>query len=1331
MNCLSSFHKTADCNSTNTCRHCSAKHHSLLHLGVPSQTSSTNNNNTGNSACVSADVIANTNNTPFSGASRVTNSVVLGTAIVRLRDTDGDWISVRALIDTGSQISVITNACVNRLGLKRRMCNTSVTGLSDTYMSAVKGSVACVLSPKHNVQPQIFCEPIILSRITGLMPNAKLTSNIRKTYTDIDFADPNFDSPGHIDFLLGADIYPQILGPISHVRYAPGLPSAYETMLGWIIVGQSDKKDYSPAVSLCLITTPSIDSLLNKFWEIEEPAPINKLFTKDQKCEEHFICTTTRDSQTGRFVVSLPFQLDPSLLGSSRDMAVSRFLNLERKLIKDPILYNRYREFMSTYEDLGHMKIATQPGKYHLPHHAVIKHVGEDMKIRVVFDASARSSSDICQMYRQIKMNNIDCQYQHIVWRNYVSEPLRDYELTTVTFGVCSSPFQAIRVLHKLEKDSSHLFPAARGILSTQTYVDDILAGDDTIAGLLKRQKDIMGLLYSAGFELKKWSTNCIDLLNNIPLENRSLQTSFDPKDDTSIKILGLRWIPASDSFSYHTTSLPLIYTKRAILSYIAKLYDPIGALGPIIFWAKCFMQLLWQSKVQWDDQLPQPLCELWKKYADELILVNQIKVPRYLNNLNCTAQLIGFSDASEKGYAAVVYLRLLHMDDTISVHFISSKSKVAPIKTTNNKTLTVPRLELCGALLLAQLLHRLHDIFKDNVFIDNIYAWTDSRVVLSWLTSEHSQFKVFVTNRIAKILEYIPKCQWRYVVSDLNSADCISRGMFPSQAIAHTLYWQGPSFLKLPENEWPHYCYDPLLPSQLPDYKITATTCLMTTQDLDLTWLPKFSNLNRLQRVLVRICRLFKYARRKREPFILSLNSPISYKEKEDVMSIIIRLTQQKYFNVLFKTLQSSTDKISPRSLAQLAPFLDDNNIIRVGGRLRNATIPYASRHPVLLPKSCPLSVLLIRHFHLTYFHAGPQLLSSILAKKYWILSSRSAIRNIIFACVICARHRATAPQPFMADLPLNRVTPSRAFLGVGIDFAGPILIKESRRRNARAEKGYLCLFVCTSIKAVHIEVVSDLSTEAFLASLQRFIARRGIPSDIYSDCASNFKGANHYINSIFFNSSAQDLYSNSIPCKWHFNPPAAPHMGGLWEAAVKSCKYHLKRVVGTQMFTFEEMTTLSSRIEAVLNSRPLISLSSNPNDLTPLTPAHFIIGQSLLDIPEPDMTSTPQNHLTRWQLIRQLYQSFWKRWSTEYITTLQRRSKWYKQQPNVNIGDIVVINMPNQPPTHWKLGVVEAVHPGPDQIVRIATIRTAETTIKRPVVKLAVLPTDPDLPS
>ncbi|CAG7718112.1 unnamed protein product [Allacma fusca] len=264
---------------------------------------------------------------------------------------------------------------------------------------------------------------------------------------------------------------------------------------------------------------------------------------------------------------------------------------------------------------------------------------------------------------------------------------------------------------------------------------------------------------------------------------------------------------------------------------------------------------------------------------------------------------------------------------------------------------------------------------------------------------------------------------------------------------------------------------------------------------------------------------------------------------------------------------------------------------------------------------------------------------------------------------------------------------------------------------------------------RTIHIEIVTSLSTPDFIAGLKRFIARRRLPSDIYSDCGRNFIGAQKEISKLWksdkFNSEVCNFLADKS-ISWHFNPPGTPHFGGIWEAGIKSVKHHLLRTLGTAVLTLEDMTTVTTQIEACLNSRPLTQLSSDPNDLAPLTPGHFLTGNALSALPEPDVTTEPMTHLSRWKLLQRAVQQFWKRSSFEYLSKLQQRPKWYSTRPNLQIGDLVVLKDERFPPMRWKLARIVEDHPGPDGLTRVYTIKTTDGTLKRSITKLCPLPID-----
>ena len=350
-------------------------------------------------------------------------------------------------------------------------------------------------------------------------------------------------------------------------------------------------------------------------------------------------------------------------------------------------------------------------------------------------------------------------------------------------------------------------------------------------------------------------------------------------------------------------------------------------------------------------------------------------------------------------------------------------------------------------------------------------------------------------------------------------------------------------------------------------------------------------------------------------------------------------------------------------------------------------------------------------------------------LRTKYWLIDAKNQTKLVVRKCVVCVRHAAQTRAQLMGQLPSARVTPIRAFYRSGVDYAGPIQIRTSKGRGHRAYKGYICLFVCMATRAVHLEAVSDLTSQGFIAAFKRFVARRGHCADLFSDNGTNFVGAARELRSLFTQETstltmeiAKCLANNGTT--WHFIPPHAPHFGGLWEAGIKSTKHHLRRVIGTATLTFEEISTLLYQIEACLNSRPLSQIGTNSQDPTPLTPGHFLIGEPLLLVPENNYETSSISSLKRWQLTQKMLQQFWRRWSSEYLSQFLHRYKWANKTPEPEIGDLVLVKEDGLPPAKWLLGRITSKHPGLDNITRVVTLNCKGVTFKRPVHKLCILP-------
>ena len=337
------------------------------------------------------------------------------------------------------------------------------------------------------------------------------------------------------------------------------------------------------------------------------------------------------------------------------------------------------------------------------------------------------------------------------------------------------------------------------------------------------------------------------------------------------------------------------------------------------------------------------------------------------------------------------------------------------------------------------------------------------------------------------------------------------------------------------------------------------------------------------------------------------------------------------------------------------------------------------------------------------------------------------------------------------MGQLPAPRINPSFPFLHSGVDYAGPFWLKSGHPRRPIRTKGYLAVFVCLATKAIHLEVVSSMTTPAFISALKRFISRRNLPRHIYSDNGSNFVGARNELAELF---QFLSLPSTQVAVKeellarritWHFIPDRAPHFGGIWEAGVKAAKHCLRGAIGKTMLSFEEMTTVFCQAESILNSRPYLSQESHdPTGEMPLTSGHFLTGRPMNSFPE--IPEEPALTLTkRWDLCKAMTQQFWILWQKNYIFTLQKSKKWHQPQPNVCIGDIVMVLEESDLQNNWKIGKVISVSPGEDGLVRTAQVlvKTAQipayprgtkqidptkvtiktSILKRPIVKLAPL--------
>ncbi|XP_054746751.1 uncharacterized protein LOC129251377 [Anastrepha obliqua] len=782
FNCLSSGHYKDRCNSASTCRMCKQRHHTLLHGALQSTTVPAVNNYIGNathSLCVadatskvsaktfelpaSVDVprvssCLNSSSNPPIAVERV---VLLSTALVKVRDCSGNWQPARALFDSGSHASFVTEACVQRLGLPRSTSEVNITGIGSAQGGRARGEVSLSLS-SFSTNQCFTVKTLILSKITSDLPTQTITTSSWPHIRGLFLADPHFMKPGRVDILIGMDVMDQLI--CTELRKGPsGAPMAQLTVFGWTLFGSVNGSEPDMLRLQSLHCDVHLDRALNKLWELEEAPQKTYLTHEERYCEDHFE-TTHRREPNGQFVVELPLKPDVAL-GESRNFAIRNLLRLERRLACDSDLRLRYNEFMNELIDMKHMQVTsdTMNPTYYMPHHPVLKESSTTTKFRVVFNASAKSTSgnslndalfigpqlqedlysillrfrthryavtaDVAKMYRQICVSLKHADLQRIVWRSHPSLPIQDFRMVRVTYGVAAASHLAVRSLQQTARDSSNGCAMAVSVILKDFYMDDLLTGTSSKEELRLLQQNI---------------------------------------------------------------------SKRMFLSDASTLFDPLGLLAPATINSKIWFQDIWRTKVGWDDIIPESIATKWLEHRIELKQLAHLKVNRWFGTevAGSFTQLHVFADASERAYAAVLYARTTQSDGSITVSLISSKTKVAPLKPT-----TLPRLELCAAHLAAKLVRSVLHCWSELRY--PLFAWTDSTITLAWLQAHPSRWVTFIANRVADIQEVLPPGCWNHVRSEQNPADCASRGITPSELLRHQLWWAGPIFLKSTEQLW------------------------------------------------------------------------------------------------------------------------------------------------------------------------------------------------------------------------------------------------------------------------------------------------------------------------------------------------------------------------------------------------------------------------------------------------------------------------------------------------------------------------------------------------
>ncbi|XP_058828189.1 uncharacterized protein LOC131688059 [Topomyia yanbarensis] len=1369
-NCFRSEHWVRNCSSTYTCRTCGKKHHTMIHPGFTAAgsvahavTFEEGSLNSGRHNGEEDDAVV-VNSSSVSRSPKNTQ-VLLSTVIVAIPDPTGKPVLVRALLDSRSQINICSERLCQILKMKRRVINVPISGVGQSVAQARYSVNAVVTSRVSNYSRSMSF--VVLPSVTRNLPITNVETNNWNISGKLQLADPTFHKSGRIDMLLGAEWFYEFLvtSERAKIELGPNLPILINTVFGWIVSGRATAGGENTVLCHVLSEENTLE-LLEKFWQVEDLSDQPAWTKEETDSDEYFIRTFARSSE-GRYVVKLPKRVNfENMLGDTAFLAFNRFQHLERRLSRDAKLKEQYVNFMQEYLELGHMRKVAEINSVSelnerqiegcfLPHHPVIKDSSTTTKVRVVFDGSARTSSgyslndalakgpviqeelltllirfrnhqvglvaDVEKMYRQVVVHPEDTKYQRIFWRFAPNEPVGIYELQTVTYGLTPSSFLATRALQQLAEDEKQDYPLEGDIVKKDFYVDDYIGGESNVQRAIQVRKELEQIMDKGGFKLRKWCSNAPEVLADIPACDLGTQLTIDFKLESGehVKTLGITWEPATDKlrFNFSTSNSQASWSKRKILSAIASLFDPLGIAAP----AKIFMQELAMLQVKWDEPLPQHIERQWNEFYCKLNLLGKLQVPRYaFVEETMKSEIHVFSDASEKAYGACLYIKSENLNKEVGVRLIAAKSRVAPLK-----RLTLPRLELCAAREAAKLYAKVTRALE--MTTTSAFFWSDSTIVLQWIQSPPNTWKTFVGNRVSEIQTFTFGHNWNHVAGKDNPADLVSRGMNAELFLKSDLWQRGPEWISKTTEEWP--TYDGISDRRIPHEMLEArqqVLALSAIPDIN----PLFSRFSSLQKLLRTVAYCIRFARNCRSRTSRITNDYLTVDELRSSKLALTRLVQQEQFLEDIKELRASRFVSCKSAIRLLKSYLDEDGILRVGGRLHNSGESYQTKHPSIIPKSHPFTKLIIEHYHRLSIHGGRRLTLSLVRQEFWPLHGKRAINSVLRICHRCCRaNPIPVRQPF-GQLPSARVSPSRPFSITGVDYCGPVYLKPLHRKAAPG-KAYIAVFVCFSTKAVHLELATDLSTPYFLSALRRFVGHHGLPAEMHSDNGKNFAGAKNELydlHRILNSPASQKQIATECAAqgiKWFFIPPKAPNFGGLWESAVRCTKSAIKRELGIHRLSSEDMQTLLVQIAAAMNSRPLTPLTDDPDYINVLTPAHFLIGTSMKMLPEVDLRNVNMNRLDHYKQTQYIFQRYWQRWRKEYLAELQASDRRHRATV-IKPGSVVILCDEYSPPVQWHLARIIDVHPGPDGVVRVVTLRTSTGTYTRPVSKICLLPED-----
>ncbi|XP_063436301.1 uncharacterized protein LOC134717737 [Mytilus trossulus] len=1340
FNCFGS-HRVAECKSEFKCRQCGKRHHTSIHVQVHNTEPKSLTENQYNTQKTVAHTAVE--ETPLELTTSLHSTVTAHTDVLLKTAVTPVWsenrsIMTNILLDEGAQNSFITEDLARKLEIesteKIALKISGFGGNGGQVRHLDKANIAIETVDNQRIEIDVIIVPKIAAPIqTKSQKEIKALQYLR----GLRLAHPICaEDKFNISLLIGADYYWSIVE--DEIIRGNG-PTAVKSKIGYLLSGPVLTKNGSSSKQSAMLNIltdhRAVVCDLEKFWNLEALGVSGSDTIKSQSEVVREYGEKSIILENGKYTAKLPWK--PDFLPLPHNM----------ELVKQRTEQER-RHFIEKVEET---KLPTDRPVHYIPHHPVSKE-SSTTPIRIVYDCSCKdgrdnpslnecleshppvmnditgilmrfrakkyaTTSDLEKAFLQIQLDEKDRDATRFLWLSdptNTSSPLITYRFKSVLFGATCSPFILSATLLKHFKENPGKLSDT---LENGLYVDNILTSFDNENDVIDYYRRSRELLTKGGFNLRSWNSNSPKLQ-----EIASKEKTLDKDEPT--KILGMQWNAKSDKLFYQSNAFEMDkkgkLTKRYILRQSSKIFDPLGLLSPVTVKAKIFMQSLWKLNLEWDEILPEDIQSKWILISRDLATSLETEIHRSTqtqneNNRNLPTLHV-FTDASTHAYGACAHI-LYDRKPTI----VMAKNRVAPIK-----NITLPKLELMGAVIGARLADHICKNFPET--FSEIQFWSDSQIVLSWLSSVKPQ-RQFIKNRIEEIKSLCGDNVWRYCPTKDNPADLLTRGITSEELQQNEIWFSGPKWLNSKE-DWPTWNGN----------NVTSSVCTTISENddkietmennqnlrigigeiIDIERYNSYRKLTRITAYVMRFATNCRATEAERKKDLLRSD------EIKNAKFLWIRYTQGKIFSNEINCIDNSTKRKA--LVRQLKLFLDEKQLLRCGGRrIDNATVGETVKFPYLLPAKDRLTHLIVLEAHENTLHSGINITLAYIQQTFWIPKLRQCVKSILMKCVTCRKVIGKSyPAPEIQPLPKERVQDATPFSITGVDFTGALT---TRNRHNEESKVYICLFTCAVTRAVHLELVYDLSEESFLLCFRRFVSRRSVPKIMMSDNALTFKAASNEISRLCNSRKVKENIQN-YGIEWKFIPNRAPWFGGMWERMIGLTKISLKKVLGRAHVNNETLRTVLTEIEATLNDRPVTYISTDIRDPEPLTPSHLIHGRRITTLPYGSLKSAIDNinicELTHTNLNnqairqRQLIKNFWTRWKGEYLTSLRE----YHQRAGVDVrkikeGDVVQIHDESKR-VHWKLGVVQDTIKGKDGLVRVAMVRTKTGITNRPVTKL-----------